>query len=554
MTSRSRCRVDSGISGSFLAALSISFIVLRLRINPSFSLKFFVDNCLAYEDGSIFLGAALSMGFKSLWQPYAGYLHFFPRMVALLTSYLPLGVAPRVFFVGWVVAYCLMLYVMVRRLSSLHFGIMGSILVSFLIAAQPSIGEPFFNLTNSQWFLAIALVLIVCIPCPRERTFSEFLLLLMLSLSGPFSVLLSPVIALRLAIFRDWQRFRHGYLAFSIGSALQLLTIVVNFSSTLPKQIDDTMTPLPSSTGGIGDWVGIIDRTVFFGGHGPSVVSLSIIFWLTFLYQLMFALVDEARGNIQTNRLNPRSVALMLLTAGIILGAGLFKGHNNLPAIGPLSRDARYFLVPYSIVAFLSVALANGHNVKRLLAPAILVPLFLLLWVKVERDNLHFQAYALLAEGGHRVSVPIGSGQPLILEPSSIGERWRQHSRLLSLGQHDFKITDTSECAQGTPISKTPICRHVTYVEDAFNRCRNARATDLEFSVHVYQSSKSSKVTVIWGATPWEGYERYFPAGITSMQFAFLTRYAKRPLRYKIVPDDTQATLDTTSLHLYCLE
>ncbi|MGA2654651.1 MAG: hypothetical protein ABSF18_01560, partial [Gammaproteobacteria bacterium] len=62
----------------YFLTMLVVFICIFLR----FSTEYSVSDYLWAEDGQVFLTQALQMGLNSLWEPYAGYLHLYPRLFA----------------------------------------------------------------------------------------------------------------------------------------------------------------------------------------------------------------------------------------------------------------------------------------------------------------------------------------------------------------------------------------------------------------------------------------------------------------------------------------
>lgn len=67
---------------ALLLFLGLAAALLELR----FAAPGPIAQYLWAEDGSIFINQAHTLGLAALWQPYAGYLHLYPRLVALLAN------------------------------------------------------------------------------------------------------------------------------------------------------------------------------------------------------------------------------------------------------------------------------------------------------------------------------------------------------------------------------------------------------------------------------------------------------------------------------------
>ena len=111
------------------------------------------------EDANIFLQGYLDYGIKSLFIPYAGYLHTIPRLIIILSyrlsNLLNNGILLVPFFsvllstiIG---AFCIG-YICSKKflwLGSLTFRMLLALLLCFV----PKTGEVYYNTTNLHWFL-----------------------------------------------------------------------------------------------------------------------------------------------------------------------------------------------------------------------------------------------------------------------------------------------------------------------------------------------------------------------------------------------------------------
>lgn len=144
------------------------------------------------EDGVIFFQQQQAETHPLVFSPYAGYLHFVPRITAWLASLGPLQWTP-LFYSGtaWVLNSLCVAYFLFRvapaRLAAVAF--VGVFLT-------PTSGEIFGTLTNVQWFSQMFLLAACFVPSrPRGAVWQWLLaaIVLVFSLTGPFSVLLAAL-------------------------------------------------------------------------------------------------------------------------------------------------------------------------------------------------------------------------------------------------------------------------------------------------------------------------------------------------------------------------
>ena len=91
-----------------------------------------------------------------------------------------------------------------------------SLAVAF-IALQPHDGEVFFSITNSQWVLGLALALYIGLPEP-DPGWVEVGALAIACVTGPFAVMLLPILLLQAALRRDFHSRWKTYLVVGVGA------------------------------------------------------------------------------------------------------------------------------------------------------------------------------------------------------------------------------------------------------------------------------------------------------------------------------------------------
>ncbi len=154
------------------------------------------------EDGSIFLQQDHDMGLRAWWQPYNGYLHLLPRLIAWIASHTA-DVA------WWPAIYNSLAFALnvglFARLASRRVELPGKAWLMLAFVLVVGTGEVLINVTNLQWVTAFFLVLQLFTA--RAETWPQRLgdlaLLVVVGLNGPFAIVLLPVFAWR--AWRDRQ-------------------------------------------------------------------------------------------------------------------------------------------------------------------------------------------------------------------------------------------------------------------------------------------------------------------------------------------------------------
>ena len=142
------------------------------------------------EDATLFWLHQHERGFlASVGQPYAGYLHFAPRLIALFASAFPFALEPAVYVAaaaigtGWTAAT--IASVALPRVLAALLG-----LAAILVAPGEILASP----VNLQWIMAAGLPVIAATAPPDGRfaRANQLGFVTLSGLSGPFSVLMLP--------------------------------------------------------------------------------------------------------------------------------------------------------------------------------------------------------------------------------------------------------------------------------------------------------------------------------------------------------------------------
>lgn len=178
------------------------------------------------EDGAVFLAQAHDLGAGSILEPFAGYLHLVPRLAAAGASALPLGAADTA-FAGVAAVAAGACAVFVFRASSSHVRSLGArIACAAPLVVSPLAGtEVLANVANLHWFLLYAAFWAVVWRAPsRWESATAAVVVAAAVLSDPFSLVLAPLVALRLVP-------RHGRpdalaASFAAAAAVQAAVVV----------------------------------------------------------------------------------------------------------------------------------------------------------------------------------------------------------------------------------------------------------------------------------------------------------------------------------------
>lgn len=175
----------------------IVLLVLLFRRTDAFT-----NPQLWAEDGTVFLQQYIDNGISSIFMPYAGYLHLIPRLTIATFGllhinllYIPLCYNAVTFLIVFLVAVYLWK-------CAVFLGLNNRVLFACSFLLLPLGAEMFMNITNIIWFTALFLVAFIIVGSNFGNIIANSIMVLVCSLTGPFSLLLSPVVALIILIER----------------------------------------------------------------------------------------------------------------------------------------------------------------------------------------------------------------------------------------------------------------------------------------------------------------------------------------------------------------
>jgi len=190
------------------------------------------------EDGSVFFRDAHELGASSLATPYSGYLHAYPRAVAYLASFAPLAWTPTLYMLGGLASTLwVSLFLFHPRLPLSYKPALA--LVPALI---PHNGECFLTITNAQWYLALTLILLPLLTPPSRpiHALPEFLLLVVLGLTGPFVLLALPLFLVRADRERTWYPLTMAAIAIGIAVFHSLFVYMQGAPNSICNALPET--------------------------------------------------------------------------------------------------------------------------------------------------------------------------------------------------------------------------------------------------------------------------------------------------------------------------
>lgn len=350
------------------------------------------------EDGVIFFTQNLTFGLSAFWEPYAGYLHLTPRIIAYLCGFFPISWIPTLYNFSFVILILFVISYLFNPRIALPF----KPLLAISIVLIPYDGEILISITNLQWFLAVLLILLVIQEKPKTnyQLFLDIFLIITIGLTGPFIVLFLP-----LFIFRILYICRSYYSGYILLLTLLLMLIQSYFIWTGEKLMSDGNASYNLQA--LEQILALRFSGVLFFGKDISL-ALNIHFLVGITVILILGLFLLA--NLEP--LPQRIPILVFLLSGIItILACFYKFRHNLAILIQIDNGARYFYLFHLLTVWsMIIYLHSSKKTIRLLASALLIMVLLAKLTHFQVTPLidyHWKQYSNQIESGENIKIPI---------------------------------------------------------------------------------------------------------------------------------------------------
>lgn len=304
----------------WILAPILALLILVVRAPDVFPARFWA------EDLSTFVHAAQWDGATSISQPYAGYLHIIPRIIAYTGTFLPVEVLPVWFSVSTllVTAWC-------ATIIARSIGGFAGIAASLSLVLASGWSEPIGSITNLQWLIAPTL-LALALNSKAISPIEGIVFAAIGSLTGPFSIAFGPIYFFQVARqYLSDRKINWIALIAVMGGIVQFFFVVMTYEAS-------TKTGDPNI-------LYVLRRLLQFAGGG-GWVSVAI---------LVSIIAVACFGSGKLDRF------FVLAAAGLIaaMAAAKFQYEYQVFSTGEVGQ--RYWYVP-SILFMLCAVLAAKVN------------------------------------------------------------------------------------------------------------------------------------------------------------------------------------------------
>jgi hypothetical protein len=368
------------------------------------------------EDGRVWYAEAYNQGaIYSLTTPQDGYFQTISRIGAVFSQMFPLACGPLVFNLIAISAKILVVsFIASSRFSKLIPNVYGRLLIGFIYLALPVAFETHGNLTNVQWHLALLSFLII-IAAPSDKLYwkiFDFTIILISALSGPFCILLLPIVVIKWLITKE-KRSIYFIIILAAVSAIQIIPLLL---TERPSR-----QPLGAN---IGLFFEIIGGHIFFssifGDNNYGHVFYRELWnaWIAAPMVLLgFSLLifTFIKSNLE--------LRLFLIFSGLIIAGALISpaASSEIPQWEALSTPitgSRYWMIPIfcCFVSMIYLAYNAEFSAVRYLSIGLLTLSLVGIisdWKYPRFEDLNFQKYAAEFKNvpaGQEVIIPINPG------------------------------------------------------------------------------------------------------------------------------------------------
>lgn len=297
------------------------------------------------EDGVVWFAKAYNEGgFHSLLEPQNGYFQSISKLTAWISLAFPLKFAPIIFNSLAIIIRALPVALLwSNRFSHIIHSPRLKLAISITYLCLPTINEVHSNITNAHWHLALYAFMII-ISLPAKSIWSkvnDIVFTLIAGLSGPFSIILSPIVIIFWWLKRKTISSFFYVLAFItlISAGIQIWAVIFTSDGTRSQA------PLGAS---LGLFIKLISAKLFgvllFGESFVNNIAKS--FWLAF--PIFFLGTGILLFAIWKARLE---LKLLILFSALLILAAFSSPMVSItdpqwPLMTNASTGARYFFIP----------------------------------------------------------------------------------------------------------------------------------------------------------------------------------------------------------------
>lgn len=342
------------------------------------------------EDGVVWFAKAYNEGgLKSLLEPQNGYYQTISKLTAWISLAFSLKFAPIIFNSLAIIIRALPVALLWSdRFSDIIPSNKFKMIISIAYLSLPTINEVHSNITNAHWHLALyAFMIIISLPAKSiYGKIHDIIFTLIAGLSGPFSIILSPIV-----VIFWWFKRKIISPFFYVLASITLISAGIQIWAVIFTS-DNTRSQAPLGAS-VELFIRLISGKLFgvllFGEKFVNNIAKS--FWLAFpifLFGVSIILFALWKARIELK-------LLILFSALLILAAFtspmVSATDPQWPLMTNASTGARYFFIP--LVAWSTALIWFLSQIKNKRIKIVLSAIIALLMLNVFITDFKLKAY-----------------------------------------------------------------------------------------------------------------------------------------------------------------
>ena len=243
-----RLALHEGVGAVWQVVLFVLVLVVLTTRSPDM----FTHAQFYAEDGAVWYADAYNLGWlHSLAIPDGGYLNSLQRLCAGAALLVPFALAPLLMNLMGLLIQCVPVTLLLSARTRNWAPLTTRAFIAALYVALPNVHEIHVVLTNSQWHLALIAPLLLFSEPPKgwAGRAVDIILLLTAGFSGPFALILLPLVAVY------WWRQRHAWTLvqlglIGVGAIVQVSVLLTHPSARKLAALGPTVQRLMRMVGG----------------------------------------------------------------------------------------------------------------------------------------------------------------------------------------------------------------------------------------------------------------------------------------------------------------
>lgn len=387
----------------FLWAKTTPFLTLLFILLIAFFRKpdAFLNPQFWAEDGTIFFKYSYELGFKSIFLPYAGYMHLIPWLIAYAASFFPFSVAPIIYNYSSLAA---VLFVCSKIFDS-RLRIPHKPLFAVAIVLVPySFLEGFMNVANVQIYLA-PLLLILSIqepPVKKYQLLLDYSILVLVGLTGIFIIFSLPLFLYKCVVKRTAYNYCLCFIAILLAIIhIYFIKTILVFNDCFIFKIDH--------------WVAVFGFRLFGDIFFGRQIALSINLYLLGILSIACPILIIILTKFNKNRLY---LVCSFLYFGTSIVFAAFVKFRSCPGvlISQYAGQHYFYIFTLMLMWALIVCLDSGKTrkwISQIMLVLILLSSLTSFQQRAFKDH-HWKEYSKKIGKGLPLKIPINPGNHYI--------------------------------------------------------------------------------------------------------------------------------------------